>query len=79
MTEKEPPAGTKEPETMGADDPYDLKGLLKRLGGSQSDHWNKVLIDQTVHTLGLNRSRWRGTRAPPSCSPCRINRHRAAR
>src|SRR6478672_6817475 len=23
--------------------------------------------------------RWRGTRAPPSCSPCRINRHRAAR
>jgi hypothetical protein len=26
--------------------PYDLKGLLKRLGGSQSDHWNKVLIDQ---------------------------------
>ena len=41
---------------VGAEDPYDLKGLLKRLGGSQSDHWNKVLIDQTVHTLGLNRS-----------------------
>ena len=55
MTEKEPPAGEKDAETMGADDPYDLKGLLKRLGGSQSDHWNKVLIDQTVHTLGLNR------------------------
>src|SRR6476646_4896952 len=55
MTEKEPPPGEKDAETMGADDPYDLKGLLKRLGGSQSDHWNKVLIDQTVHTLGLNR------------------------
>ena len=55
MTEKEPPAGEKDAEMVGADDPYDLKGLLKRLGGSQSDHWNKVLIDQTVHTLGLNR------------------------
>ena len=32
MTEKEPPAGEKDAETMGADDPYDLKGLLKPLG-----------------------------------------------
>jgi hypothetical protein len=62
MTEKEPPPGEKDAETMGADDPYDLKGLLKRLGGSQSDHWNKVLIDQTVHTLGHNRP------APPGCA-----------
>ena len=53
---------------MGAGDPYDLKGLLKRLGGSQSDHWNKVLIDQTVHTLGLNRSD----------GEARERRHRAA-
>ena len=68
MTEKEPPAGEKDAETMGADDPYDLKGLLKRLGGSQSDHWNKVLIDQTVHTLGLNRSD----------GEARERRHRAA-
>ena len=55
MNEKELPAEEKDPEMVGADDPYDLKGVLKRLGGSQSDHWNKVLIDQTVHTLGLNR------------------------
>jgi hypothetical protein len=68
MTEKEPTAGEKDAETMGADDPYDLKGLLKRLGGSQSDHWNKVLIDQTVHTLGLNRSD----------GEARERRHRAA-
>jgi hypothetical protein len=68
MTEKEPPAGANDAETMGADDPYDLKGLLKRLGGSQSDHWNKVLIDQTVHTLGLNRSD----------GEARERRHRAA-
>ena len=68
MTEKEPPPGEKDAETMGADDPYDLKGLLKRLGGSQSDHWNKVLIDQTVHTLGLNRSD----------GEARERRHRAA-
>ena len=55
MNEKELPAEEKDPEMVGLDDPYDLKGVLKRLGGSQSDHWNKVLIDQTVHTLGLNR------------------------
>ena len=41
---------------VGLDDPYDLKGVLKRLGGSQSDHWNKVLIDQTVQTLWLEHS-----------------------
>jgi hypothetical protein len=41
MTEKEPPAGGKDAETMGVADPYDLKGVLKRLGGSQSDHWNR--------------------------------------
>src|SRR4029077_4780631 len=64
MTEKEPPPGEKDAETKGADDPYDLKGLLKRLGGSQSE----VLIDQTVHTLGLNRSD----------GEARERRHRAA-
>jgi hypothetical protein len=46
MAEKEHSA-----EGNDADDPYDLKGVLKRLGGSQSDHWNKVLVDQTVQTL----------------------------
>jgi hypothetical protein len=51
MTEKEPPAEGELADSMDADDPYDLKGVLKRLGGSQSDHWNKVLIDQTVQTL----------------------------
>jgi hypothetical protein len=51
MTEKEPPAEGELAGSMDADDPYDLKGVLKRLGGSQSDHWNKVLIDQTVQTL----------------------------
>jgi hypothetical protein len=32
-------------------DPYDLQGGLKRFGGSQSDHWNRLLIDQAVQTL----------------------------
>jgi hypothetical protein len=49
--EKESPAEGKFADKMGVDDPYDLGGVLKRLGGSQSDHWNKVLIDQTVRTL----------------------------
>jgi hypothetical protein len=48
MTEKEPTAVAKDAEMVGAEDPYDLKGLLKRLGGSQSDHWNKVLHRSNV-------------------------------
>jgi hypothetical protein len=31
----------------------DRKARLKRLGGSQSDHWNNVLANQTVNTLWL--------------------------
>ena len=29
------------------------EGRLKRLGGSQSDHWNNVLANQTINTLWL--------------------------
>ena len=38
---------------VGTNDPKDRKGRLKRLGGSQSDHWNNVLANQTVNTLWL--------------------------
>jgi hypothetical protein len=31
----------------------DRKARLKRLGGSQSDHWNNVLANQTVNALWL--------------------------
>ena len=36
-------------------DPEDRKGRLKRLGGSQSDHWNNVLANQTANTLWLSK------------------------
>jgi hypothetical protein len=33
-----------------------LKGVLKRIGGSQSDKWNNILANQTVQTLWLKHS-----------------------
>ena len=37
-------------------DPKDLKGNLKCVGGSQSDHWNYVLANQTFQTLWTKHS-----------------------
>ena len=37
--------------TVAADDPDDRKGLLKGIGGSQSDHWNNTLANQAVQAL----------------------------
>jgi hypothetical protein len=53
MTAKKSAAGSKKPVTVIADDPEALKGSLKCIGGSQSDHWNNVLANQTVKTLWL--------------------------
>ena len=36
--------------------PDDLKGTLKHIGGSKSDHWNGVLANQTIQTLWLKHS-----------------------
>ena len=63
MTSKKPTNDTK-PTTIVANDPDDLKGTVKRNGGSQSDHWNNTLANQTLHTLwalqncrlGMNRA-----------------------
>jgi len=33
-----------------------LKGVLKSVGGSQSDDWNNILLDQTIRTLWLKHS-----------------------
>src|SRR5262245_14237150 len=46
----------KKTATVVADDPNDLKGTLKRIGGSQSDHWNNVLANQTINGLWLKHS-----------------------
>lgn len=41
---------------MVADDPDDRKGRLKHIGGSQSDHWNNTLANQTVQALWVKNS-----------------------
>jgi len=55
MSTKKPLADRKF-TTVVADDPEDLKGTLKGIGGSQSDHWNNILANQTVQTLWLAHS-----------------------
>lgn len=45
-----------EPTTVVANDPEDRKGELKTIGGSQSDHWNNTLANQTVQALWVKNS-----------------------
>jgi hypothetical protein len=45
-----------QPTTVIANDPHDLKGVLKQIGGSQSDRWNNALANQAVQTLWLKHS-----------------------
>jgi hypothetical protein len=49
------PAADEKPTTVDAD-PDELKGALKRIGGSQSDHWNRIVVNQTFQTLWLKHS-----------------------
>jgi hypothetical protein len=44
------------PSTVIANDPDDLKGTLKNIGGSRSDQWNNILANQTVQALWLKHS-----------------------
>lgn len=39
-----------------AHDPKDLKGRLKMIGGSQSDHWNNIIANQAIQALWLKNS-----------------------
>lgn len=55
MTVKKPAKETK-PSTVVANDPDDLKGALKHIGGSRSDHWNNILANQTINALWLKHS-----------------------
>jgi hypothetical protein len=41
------PANETKPSTVVANDPEDLKGMLKAIGGSRCDHWNNILANQT--------------------------------
>jgi len=55
MRTKKPADGGK-PTTVVVDEFDDLKGTLKHIGGSQSDHWNNVLGNQALETLWLKHS-----------------------
>ena len=56
MSTKKTAADDKKATTVVANDPDDLKGTLKRFGGSQSDHWNNLLANQAIQTLWLKHS-----------------------
>jgi hypothetical protein len=44
-----------ETRMLAAHDPATLPGRLKRIGGSKSDDWNNVVINQAVDALWLNK------------------------
>ncbi len=56
MRARKTAAGGKKVTTVVANDPDNLKGTLKRIGGSQSDHWNNVLANQAIEALWLKSS-----------------------
>jgi hypothetical protein len=56
MSTKNTPANDKKATTIVANDPDDLKGTLKRIGGSKSDHWNNLLANQAVQALWIKNS-----------------------
>src|SRR5260370_25477507 len=55
MTGKKTAKETK-PSTVVANDPDHLKGTLKNIGGSRSDHWNNILANQALQALWLKNS-----------------------
>ena len=55
MTEKKT-AKKSTPLTLVANDPDELREMLKKIGGSRSDDWNNILVNQTVGALWLKHS-----------------------
>lgn len=46
----------KKPKAVIANDPDHRKGTLKKFGGSDSDHWNAVLVNQAAQSLWRSNS-----------------------
>src|SRR5215510_2397204 len=44
------------PATVFVNDPADMKGALKEIGGSRSDHFNNILANQALNSLWLKHS-----------------------
>jgi hypothetical protein len=55
MISKKPSRKVK-PSTVVADDPDNMKGELKAIGGSRSDDWNNLLANQAIHGLWVAHS-----------------------
>ena len=55
MSGKRPTAET-EPTTVVTNDPDNMRGILKNIGGSVSDHWNNLLANQAIKSLWLAHS-----------------------
>ncbi len=53
MTGKKSSADGAQNPAVVSDEPDDLAGTMKRIGGSQSDHWNDILANQAIKTLWL--------------------------
>ena len=51
MDGKDPAADDRKPTTVVANDPNSWKGGLKHIGGSQSDHWNNRIANDTALAL----------------------------
>jgi hypothetical protein len=56
MSAKKPSADGKNATTVVANDPNDLKGTLKLIGGSKSDGFNNVLGNQALQSLWIKHS-----------------------
>src|SRR5215217_6386902 len=55
MTEKKTVKATQS-LTVVVNNPDDMKGKLRNIGGSRSDHWNQLIGNQAVQALWLNNS-----------------------
>jgi hypothetical protein len=56
MSTKRTTGNKKKPISVNASDPDSHSGKLKCVGGSQSDHWNNIIVNQAVKSLWLKHS-----------------------
>jgi hypothetical protein len=57
MASKKPVSASKKAKTVATYHPNDMKAILKRIGGSQHDDWNTILVDQALSILWLAQSK----------------------
>ena len=50
------PVDDNKAKSLVAEEPDELKGTMKPIGGSRSDHWNHILGNQALKTLWTAQS-----------------------